>query len=148
MYSGFMMSLRGWGSRCPHFTWIFSAADKLQTTSGLFMFHFIRQRETHSTEYGPSLRVNAHLALLDIGGCSRPPSTDGQTEAQHGSLSMLPRFGECSEREGTQPCCRERGPCGWVGSREHRKQSPAPNSSSSASSCRLSSSTGGPCSSQ
>ena len=48
MYSGFMMSLRGWGSRCPHFTWIFSAADKLQTTLGIFMFHFIRQRETQT----------------------------------------------------------------------------------------------------
>lgn len=35
-------------------------------------------------------------------------------------------LGNAQRGEGTQPCCRERGPpCGWVSSREHRKQSPA-----------------------
>ena len=71
--------------------------------------------EKYTAEYGPSPRVKSQVALLDIGGCYRAPSTDGQTEAQHGSLSVLPQFGRWRLREGRHTALlQERGPCGWV----------------------------------
>lgn len=67
-----------------------------------------------------------HFSILVV---THPPLQVGRLRLSMAVSACFLDLGNAQRGEGTQPCCRERGPCGWVGSREHRvKQSPAPTS--------------------